>query len=217
MNEKKNSKTLLIACLCVVVLGAGAWGLSKAFSKPQPNETQQLVAKAKADPGKMMDEFREKMRDEKLTQEQRDKLAMSMRNVWESRMDEAVDEYNKAKPEDREAILNKQIDEMEKFRKMREDRDREEEEKAKADGKSEEERQKEREKERERWRKSMGERSREQQKTDSETRNPNKMAQRMAYFAAMRKQMEARGIQPPRWGPGGGGGHGGGRGGFGRG
>ena len=208
MNEKKNSRTLLIACLSVVILGAGAWGITRAFSKPKPSETEQLIAKSKEDPGKLMDEMRQKMRDEKLSDEERQKLAMNMRGVWESRMDQAVNEYYGAKPEDREAILNRQIDEMEKFRKMRDEREREEQEKAKAEGKSEEERQKEHEKERERWRKMMGERSREQQKTDSETRNPNKMAQRMAYFSAMHKQMEARGIKPPQFGPGGRGGGG---------
>lgn len=215
MNEKKNSKTLLMAGLGVVILGGGAWGLSQAFSKPQPTETQQLVAKAKEDPGKVFDELREKMRDEKTTEEEREKLRKSMREAFESRMNEAVAEYYNAKPEDREAVLNKHIDEFEKFRKMREDREREEEEKAKAEGKSDEEREKEREKERERWRKSMNDRSKEERKSDSETRNPNDQARRMAYRAAMFKQMQARGIQPPRWGgPGGGGrgGHGPGRG-----
>jgi hypothetical protein len=57
----------------------------------------------------------------------------------------------------------------------------------------------------------MSERSKEQRKADSETRNPNKMAQRMAYMSALHKQMEARGIKPT-WG-----GRGGGGGGFGRG
>lgn len=213
MNQKNKSKTLLMAGLGVAVLGGGAWGLTKAFSKPRPTEAQEFAARAKEDPVKVFDEMREKMRDEKTTEEEREKLRKSMREAFESRMNEAVAEYYNAKPEDREAVLNKHIDEFEKFRKMREER--QEEEKAKAEGKTDEEREKEREKERERWRKSMNDRTKEERKSDSETSNPNDRARRMAYRAAMFKQMQARGIQPPRWGgPGGGGrgGHGPGRG-----
>lgn len=209
MNEKKNnSKTLLITCLSIAVLGAGAWGLSAALSKPRPSETDLLLAQAKEDPGKLMD----KLRDENMSEEERDKLRRSMREGFESRMDEAVNEYFNAKPEDREAVLNKHIEEMEKWRKRMEDRQREEEEKANAEGKSPEEIEKEREKRREEWRKNREGRSQEERKADSETRDPNQRAQRMAYRSAMRKQMQARGIEPPRFGPGGGGRGGPGRG-----
>jgi hypothetical protein len=92
---------------------------------------------------------------------------------------------------------------------MREDRERqrEEEEKAKDADKPEPQREQEREKEREKWRENMRKmwagKSQAERKKDSESRNPNQMAQRMAYWNAMSKRMQARGIQPPRWGPGG--------------
>lgn len=206
MTKKNNSKMLLIGGVLVVALGAGAWGLSIALTDPPPSETQLLIADAKEDPSKLM----EKMRDETLTEEQRDRLRQNMREAFESRMDEAVNEYYAAKPEDREAIIDRHIDEMEKWRKAREDREREEQERAKASGKSEEEIEKDREKEREERRKNRANRSREERKSDSETRSPDSRARRMAYRDAMRKQMQARGIEPPRWGPGGRGGPGGG-------
>ncbi|HKQ48424.1 MAG TPA: hypothetical protein VJZ71_10175 [Phycisphaerae bacterium] len=202
MTTNNNSKFLLISGVLVVALGAGAWGLTAVLSEPPPSETQLLLAEAREDPNKLI----EKMRDESLTEEQREKLRQNMREVFESRMDEAVNEYYAAKPEDREAIINRHIDEMEKWRKAREDREREEQEKARSSGKSDEEIEKEREKEREERRKNRENRSREERKSDSETRSPDSRARRMAYRDAMRKQMQARGIEPPRWGPGGGGG-----------
>lgn len=208
MNEKKNAKTLIIAGVLVVALGAGAWGLTVAFSEPPRDDTRQLLAQSPEDAAKLFDEMRRKMDDPSLTDEQRNKFREEFDRLRDARQDEAVAEYYAAKDEDREAVLNKHIDEFEKWRKMREDREREEEEKAKADGKTEEEREKEREQERDRWRKMRENRSKEQRKADSESRNPNQRAQRMAYRRAMREQMKARGIEPPRWGGGGGRGRG---------
>lgn len=205
MNEPQKSRRWLVVGLGLVVLAGGSWGLASYLS--QEEEPLLAIAIPKdapmADRMKAMDDFREQMRREDLSEEERRKLGESMRRFWESEMQERVNEYFEADPEEREHILDKHIDEMEEFRKAMEDRRREAEEKAKAEGKSEEEQEEEREKERERWRDRMRSRSREERKADSETRNPNEMAQRMAYFSAMRKQMEKRGIQPPG-GPGGG-------------
>lgn len=204
MNEPQKSKRWLVVGLGLVVLAGGSWGLASYLSQEEGPQLAIAIPKdaPMADRMKAMDDFREQMRREDLSEEERRKLGESMRRFWESEMQERVTEYFEADPEEREHILDKHIDEMEEFRKAMEDRRREAEEKAKAEGKSEEEQEEEREKERERWRDRMRSRSREERKADSETRNPNEMAQRMAYFSAMRKQMEKRGIQPPG-GPGG--------------
>lgn len=205
MNEPRNKKRWLIVSVVLVVLAGGSWGLASYFSKPQEEQFAIAIPKdgTMEERMKSMEDFRNQMRREDLTDEQRRKLGESMRRFWEGEMQTRVNEYFEADPEERDRILDKHIDEMEEWRKAMEDRRRQEEEKAKAEGKTEEEEEKDREKEREEWRKRMGSRSREERKADSETRNPNEMAQRMAYFSAMRKQMEKRGIQPPG-GPGGG-------------
>jgi hypothetical protein len=205
MKEKrKNSNTLIIAGVLVVALGAGAWGLTIAFSEPPPDDTEKLLAQSPEDLAKLFDELRRKRDDASLTDEQRKKFDDQFDRLRDARQDQAVAEYYAASEEDRVAVLDKQIDEMEKWRKAREDRQREEEEKARASGKTEEEREKEREQERDRWRRDRENRSKAERKADSETRNPNQRAQRMAYRRAMREQMKARGIEPPRWGGGGG-------------
>lgn len=150
----------------------------------------------------VMDKFRDQMRDEKLTEEERRKLGESMRATWEAEMKKRLDEYFDADPAERDAILDKHIDEMEEFRKYMDERRAKEEEEAKAEGKTDEEIEKEREKERDKWRDRMRSKSREERKADSETRDPNQMAKQMAYWSAMRKQMEKRGIKMP-FGPGG--------------
>lgn len=222
MKDSNSKKFVTIALLAAVALAGGGWALKSYLAAPQEEPVALAVPEnaSMQDRMKAMDEFRDKMRREDMTEEERRKLGESMRRFMEGEIQKRVDEYFNADPEAREAILDRHIDEMEEWRKaMEERRQKEEEERAKADeGKSEEEKEAEHEKERERWRDRMRSRSREERKADSETRNPNEMAQRMAYMSAMRKQMEKRGIQPPQWGPGGGGrGFGGPRGGGGRG
>jgi hypothetical protein len=197
----KNTKQWIpIACVATLLAAGGVWGWTHYAAKaPSDDELSQLRAQATADPNALFGKMRDTMRDEKLTDDQRRKMMDNMRTVFEEQMDKRVDEYYTAKPEDREEILDRHIDEFEKFRRERE-KEREE-----AEAKGED-----REKDREQWRKRMSERSRAERKADSEKRDINKMARRMAYFNAVRQQMQKRGIEPPRWGgPGGPGGRGG--------
>jgi hypothetical protein len=209
MAATSSPKTFAIVGLIVAGLGGGAWGVMHYSSTkadaagPQiPDEfsVDKIKAMSKEDPGATFEKMRALRDRTDLTDEQREKIRENGRQVMEERMDERMNEYFAAKPEEQEAILDKQIDEMEKFRKDMEARRAEEEKKEKS-----EEDEKEREKRREEWRKNMGDRSQSQRKMDSEKRDPNKMAQRMTYWSAMGKRMAARGIQPPRFGPGGGG------------
>lgn len=212
MERQANKKAWIIGGVALVGLAGGGWAVASHF-KSEPQEQVAIAIPKDATMEErvaVMDKFREQMRDEKLTEEQRRKLGESMRATWENEMQKRVDEYFTADPAERDAILDKHIDEMEEFRKYMDDRREKEEQEAKdkaaAEGKSEDEakedEEKDREKEREKWRDRMKSRSREERKADSETRNPNQMAQRMAYFSAMRKQMEKRGIKMP-FGPGG--------------
>ena len=68
----------------------------------------------------------------------------------------------------------------------------------------------ERQTEKQRWEKMREKRegmSDAERKSRTENRNPDKQAQKMAYFSAVQSRMKERGIEPPKWGggPGGGG------------
>jgi hypothetical protein len=195
MDNPKRSRAWLLAGVGALVLAGGAWG-TMSFVGRKPATAIASVQ----DPMKAMDNFRKEMDRKDLTDQERDKLVMNMRSFREEQEEKRVEEYYTAKPEDRTAIINRHIDEMEKWRKEREARMAEEAEKAKADGKSEEELNKEREKRRDEWRKREEGKSREERKAESESRDPNARARERAYRSAMRKQMTARGIEPPRFG-----------------
>jgi hypothetical protein len=219
MSAAFSSRTLVIGMVGLAALGGGAWGLSAVLGKgekpaagpalPDGLSADQIRAQAKEDPGGMFRKMREMDERTDLSEEQKEAARRNLREVMEGEMQARVDEYYAAGEADREAILDKQIDEMQKM--MERERARREAEEAEMKEKSEEEQKKEEERRRERMRRMWAGRSQSERKAESEQRDPNQMAQRMAYFAAMRKRMEARGIQPPRWGPMGRGGPGGGR------
>lgn len=218
MSDSKNRSGRIIATLVIVLSAAGGvWAWSAHGSKaddggvPSDLTKEKLVAASKENPGQMFDKMRDAMDRKDLTEEQKRQIGENMRAVRDALIQEHVDEYFAAKEKDRASILDKHIEEFEKFRKEQEERDarREAEDAAKDKDKPEEEKEKDRDKMREEMRKRYADRTQAQRKTDSETRNPNQMAQRMAYMSAMHKQMEARGIKPPQWGRGGGRGPGG--------
>lgn len=195
----------IIAASSLVVVSGGVWAFTRGEANagvavPKELSVVALKAQAKEDPGKMRDTMRETMQREDLTEEQRKQVGENMRKVWESFMQERVDEYYAAKTDDeRNAVLDKQIDEFEQRRKEWEDRRKEQEKKdaKKADPNAPRPG-------------PFGPQSREERKERAESRNPDQMARQMAYFSAMRQRMSERGISPPSFGPGGRGGPGGG-------
>lgn len=188
-------KLLLMAGGGVLLVGVGAWGVSAHFKtapKPEPVEPEKLM---------------EAMRQPDLTEEKRDELRHKMREAFEARMDARTDEYFNAAEDERAVVLDQHIDEMLKEQEEREARRKERDEREGQAPPPED--------------RGAGPTSRpgrgprdmtpQERKTRSETRNPDQMARRMAYFQAMQARMAARGIQPPH-GPGGRGGPGGPRG-----
>jgi hypothetical protein len=176
----------------------------------QPDPELTVEALKSKDPGEVMRMFR---RDD-LTEEQREQLR---HNAWEARremMDERMNRYFTAEPEDRNAILDEQIDE---FLEMRQRWEAAREQDEQQDERTEEEREKERQQMRERWQ-NRPPPTREERKEQYETARSENRSRMMTYFQAVRARMQERGIESPRgpWGRGGGGprgGFGGGRGG----
>lgn len=188
-------------------IGAGVWGLtmSSAGGEPSLLPEELSVASLKTQIAEDPSQFRRTMREQSdLTDEQRQELRRNMRTVFTSMMTGRLDEYFAAAPDEQDEVLDRHIDEMqERMKKWREQR-----ESAEAD------RQKEGDGDRENWRERMRERraneTSEQRKTRSESRDPDQMARRMAYFQAVRSRMSERGIESS-WGRGGRGRGGGGR------
>jgi hypothetical protein len=189
----RSRKPLIIGsfALLLVVVGIG-WALSGGTEDepkstlPEELSVESLKAKAEEDPGKLREAF-EQRDSEDLTEEQRRELRQNLREVRRSMMDTRVDEYFAAAEEDRQAILDRHIDEFRERMKEWEQRRRE--------------RQERREQDRERrrgppdWARSQ---TREERKTQSESRDPDDMARHMAYMTAMRQRMSERGIEDPR-------------------
>ncbi len=225
-------KTLYVA-IGILAIAGGGWAVArmaknKAPSVPKDLTVEALQKVAAADPGKAFEKVHEVMHNSNLTEEQRHQVMENAHAVMEAQMDKRLDEYFTAPENQRVAILDRQIDEMQ------------------ARMKDWEKRRAEHEKERaarnasggpsgggataagggnpggptagsggpgpggdRRWGGPRGEPTRQQRKERFESRNPDSMARRMAYFTAMRKRAQERGIQMPGFmgrGPGGPGG-----------
>lgn len=166
--------------LVVALLAAGAWG-TYSYWKAAP-----AAAAVSLDP----DRVREQMDDPNLTEEQRRELGRQMRAVFEARMDARLDEYFTAGADGQQAVLDRHIDEMQAEMKEREER-RQQREPQPGAGEERPRRQ----------RPDFASMTTQERKLRMESRDPDRQARRMAYFAAVRARMEERGMQPPQFGP----------------
>lgn len=185
-----------------MIAGAGAlavavavWGLAARnagvqlarSTLPQERSVEALKAKA-GNPAQV----RELFDRQDLTDEQRRELADNLREVGRSMMNDRFGEYFNAPADERQAVLDKHIDEFQKMRKEMEARRKagQNEEGEKPDPRG-----------------FLANRTRQERKAESESRSADEMARGMAYFTALRKRMGERGIEMPgppgRGGPGG--------------
>jgi len=191
MPHMKSPKTWLIASAGILVAGAAVWGLSgrpevrSEIDMPKGLSAEEIKQQAVTDPGRLRETVREAARNENLTDAQRRQLAGNMREAWRSGMNERVTEYVNAPDDEKDAVLDKHLDEMQARWKEWEKRREEEDKKGEESG-------------REDFRRLFGERSQQDRKADSESRNPDEMARGMAYFNALRSRAAERGIPMPR-------------------
>ncbi|MCO6436037.1 MAG: hypothetical protein J5J06_03015 [Phycisphaerae bacterium] len=170
--------------------------VNRAPASSLPPDLQPDALRARMEqggPGTM----REIMRRDDLTDEQRRELRDNMRQSWQAAMKERVDEYFDAPDDLKPSVLDKHLDE---FMKRVEEWRREAPQQPPSEA------------ERDRWRAQFANRTQQERKEQSESRNPDEMARGMAYFSAMRARAQERGIQMPGgpgFGRGGGGGPGG--------
>lgn len=178
-----------------LLIGGGVLVVAAAASAGFYFTHRTSATPALADPNQLW----EQMRRTDLTDAERDALREQMRAAWEARIDKRLNEYYTASSQaDKDAILDRHIEEM--------DQDRQDWERRRA----------EREKEgattqptagqqgpRRPGRPNFAAMSTQERKARSESRNPDQRARMMAYFSALRARAAERGIQLPM-GPGGG-------------
>jgi hypothetical protein len=109
-------RKILLVPAAILVLGASVWGvaaLAKGKKTTLPKEFSVAALKAvSADPGKVFARVHEAMNRTDLTDQQRHELHENVHQVMEAQMNERLDEYFKAPASDRQAILDRQLDEM---------------------------------------------------------------------------------------------------------
>ncbi len=156
---------------------------------------------------------RAKLQKEGLGEEERRAARREMGQAFRAALDDNVREYFAAGEEDRVAILDRQIDafteRMKAWEARRAEREARRAKEAKEGGAKEGD-----EGVREGRRGSFANSTREERKDRAESRDPDQSARRMAYFSAVRKRAQERGIEMPsgRRGGSSGGNRGGGRG-----
>lgn len=193
------TRLLILVGVGLLGLSAGVWGLVSWTQRDTVRLPKELSAgaleAASANPGEMMQRVREAMQRDDLTDEQRRQLRANMREVWQERRRAQLDVYFAASSEaERQRILDEQIDQMQA--RMREWQQRraqwERERGARRDQAGRPDRP-----DRGNWTPP----TRAERRERSESRDADEMGRRMAYFSALRKRMEERGIEAP-FGPG---------------
>jgi pyruvate/2-oxoglutarate dehydrogenase complex dihydrolipoamide acyltransferase (E2) component len=184
----------------LLIAAAAAWGVTAHFRPakdplglPPELSAENLRARA-ANPETLMQTMHETMQRTDLSDAQREEVMHRMRGVWQARLDQRINEYFAAvAAEEKQAVLDRQLDEMQQEMKEREARRAEmERDRAQRDGQGDRP-----------HRPDFASQSPQEQKTRAESRDPDAMARRMAYFQALRARATERGIQMP-FGPGGG-------------
>lgn len=239
MSDILQNRKMLFAALGVLVLGAAVWGgvswsRHSPSSVPKEFTVEALKAKVEAenDPGKVWEQMHQ-VRDRKdLTEEQRHQVFENAHAVMEQQMDKRLDAYFATTDEkQRVALIDRDLDEMQKRMKERQARESQNPTTRPRGGPEAGRsgrggmggpggggggtvaqgsgggpgagpgggppggR--------------RGEPTQQQRKMRTESRDPDQQARRMAYFSAMQKRAQQRGIQMPMFGRGGPGGPGG--------
>lgn len=185
---------VILAIAAVLLVGGGVWAFSSSSNSTSNPSSPAVLAAADDNPGKVFDKMRELQHRTDLTDDQRRQQMGALRDQMDAQIDIRVNAYFTATtPEEKNRLLDKSIDDMEKRRQEFENERRREDANTASSRPSREER-------RRQWMNSTPQ----ERKTRSESRSADNEARRRAYRAAMEGRMKERGIKPPQWGgPGG--------------
>jgi hypothetical protein len=202
-SQQKPRKILILTVGGLIVAAGAAWGVwawsraSEADPSTLPGEYSVDALKTQTrSPEQAMETVNGLIQREDLTDEQRREAFENLRKVREARFEENVEEFFAAAPEERDAVLDRHIDEFQEFMKemekhrdeWRKARERMRENENENQNQSDESR-------RDRWRSRF--RTKEGRQAFSEGRDPDRVARHMSYFSALRKRMSERGIEMP--------------------
>ncbi len=208
-----------------LILGGGVWAIVSWKGEPDDEQAnlpedlrlRTLQKKAQEGPATLVETMMNTFDRDDLTEEQRRQAMRNMREIRRAETEKRVNEYFSAPEKEKQAVLDRHIDEMlENFEKMRESfeerRQQWEERRREREDTQDDEAARQ-----ERRRRMIG--TAEERKARSEGRDPDMMGRHIAYRQAMRSRMQERGIEMPMGsgrrggpgGPGGGRGSGGGR------
>jgi hypothetical protein len=211
MNRKAMATTQVAAGVvgAMVLVSGAAWGLfsseeSKGPKVPENLTVESIKQKIVEDSGAAMRTVRETMENEELTDEERRAARRNIGRAWMELMDERITEYeNAGTEEEKNAVLDRQIDEfienMKKMRESREERRKQRETERKENGQEDMTDAERAERRQERMKQRMGA-TKGERKARSESRSAESMARRANYFKSMRQRAEQRGIEMPRYG-----------------
>ena len=187
----------------VLLVAAAAWGVTGYYGRTHdpaglpPELSRENLKAISADTQKMMETMHDMWQRTDLTEEQQREAMRRMRELGEARMDQRIQEYVTASADQKQAIIDRHIEEMQKEREQREAQreqmDRQHDPNRPRDPNQARDPNRPR-------RPDFASMSPQERKTRSESRDPDKQAQRMAYFSALRARATERGIQMP-WGP----------------
>jgi hypothetical protein len=177
----RNTLTAL-TLLVTVALGALLWSRTRDTTPAVPEAFTVDNIRARTDQPAEMKRLFDSEEYKTLTPEQRQVVHKNKAEAYGSKTRAKVDEYSNAPPDQRNAILDRHIDEL--LEQIRQKKAAAESEDARAAGKDKG--------------KGGGKNwTREQMKAKSESTSPDDMARIMAYKAAMDQRMRARGLQWP--------------------
>ena len=115
-----SKRKITVGVVTIILLVVGSVWAFRSRTDPQVEKVKQMINE-KTPPEQRRQRW-EQVRQEmdKLSPEQRDQVRGQMREGFQRRMDEQIKGYFTLPPKDRIAYLDKQINEMEKWRKERE-------------------------------------------------------------------------------------------------
>ena len=203
MPKFSSPKLLVVASAALLALGAGVWRFALRSDEVPPSTLPESLSvdalKAQAaDPRTLRETMRETMRGDDLTDEQHRELRRNIRQFFDDSINERVNGYFDASPAEQTAILDDHIAEMQERMARFEERRGEGEDRRREDRQGQPGR-------------GFRQRTQQERKQSSESRNPDETGRRAVYFAAFQRRVGELGIRMPT-GRGGMGGDRGGRG-----
>lgn len=109
------NRWVILSAVAVLLVGGGAWGLT-AYARHKrsavPKEFTAVALKNEQDPGKMFEKVHQAMERTDLTDQQKHAIRENAHDAMESRMEARMNEYFQASGAQKQAVLDRHLNEM---------------------------------------------------------------------------------------------------------